>query len=157
MDKTPRKKSPKKIFSSPKLQKSKTSNLKRLESTKKAKSIPEIETNSKVSTTGTKAQLSSVIVRPKRKIQFAKLPSQQKSRFSPRFRPPAVSSNYTTSSEESEPTTNLVPIQKRLRNYSDSSSDTEGEQVPTSSSKVTFLERHFCATLYSHFHTSCFS
>ena len=146
MDKTSKKKSLTNIIPSSRL---KTSNLKRLDSTKKAKNISEFEINSKVSTAGTKVQLSSVIVRPKRKIQFAKLPNQ-KSRFSPRFRPPAVSSNYTTSSEESEPTTNLVPIQKRLRNYSDSSSDTEGDQVPIASSSKVMPYSDTFVTLYIH-------
>ena len=107
--------------------KSKNTNLKRLESAKKHKKVSEIGNKHSLSTTGTKGHLSSVIIRPQRKIQNL----LRGSRSSPRFNQHTVSSNSTTSSEESEPTTRTetvkVPIQKRIRAYTDSSSESESE------------------------------
>ena len=114
--------------------KAKNTNLKRLESAKKHKKVSEIVSKQSVSTTGTKGHLSSVIVRPKRKIQnLLSRPTQLKgSRSSPRFNQHTVSSN-STSSEESEPSTRTeiikVPIQKRIRAYTDSSSESESELI----------------------------
>ena len=146
MDKTPaRKRSDKnlKIVSTfLNSSKSKNTNLKRLDSAKNHKKISEICNKQSLPTTGTKGHLSSVIVRPRRNIQNL-LSKPKGNRSSPRFNQHAVSSNSTTSSEESEPTTRTetikVPIQKRIRAYTDSSSESESELTALSNKSDSLL------------------